>query len=75
MYEQPIKRAGLSMNRILYSNTKMVMGGFPQAKPAQFNLSFKYKVFENGVTMSTKFFTANDLDDVLPARNTSSTTQ
>jgi len=29
MYEHPIKRAGLSMNRIIYSNTKMVFQGFP----------------------------------------------
>ena len=35
MYEHPIKRAGLSMNRILFSNTRMVMAGFPKSKPAQ----------------------------------------
>ena len=52
MYEQPIKRAGLSMNRILFSNTRMVMAGFPKSKPAQFNLSFKYKTFENGKEMT-----------------------
>ena len=48
MYEHPIKRAGLSMNRIVYSNTKMVMAGFPKINPQQFNLSFKHKTFENG---------------------------
>ena len=69
MYEQPIKRAGLSMNRILYSNTKMVMGGFPQAKPAQFNLSFKYKAFENGVTTSTKC-KSNSIDCAIPESHT-----
>lgn len=48
MYEHPIKRAGLSMNRIVYSNTKIVMQGFPKANPQQFNLAFKHKTFENG---------------------------
>ena len=56
MYEHPIKRAGLSMNRILYSNTKMVLPGFPTAKPAQFALSFKYRTYTNGKqsSMSSK---------------------
>lgn len=54
MYEHPIKIAGLSMNRILFSNTKMVMEAFPHAKPQQFNLSFKYRRFENGKAVSTK---------------------
>jgi len=53
MYEHPIKIAGLSMNRILYSNTKMVMAAFPQAKTQQFNLSFKYRRFENGKAVKT----------------------
>ena len=102
MYELPIKRAGLSMNRILLSNTKMVAQGFPKMKPQQFKLSFKYRTFENGKQVGVskckfsfpncyKFmdsplswenninmvanihfysdFTADDLDDCLPARN------
>ena len=48
MYEHPIKRAGLSMNRILFSNTKMVLPAFPKAKEQQFNVSFKYRNYENG---------------------------
>ena len=48
MYEHPIKRAGLSINRIIYSNTKMVMPAFPKAREAQFNLAFKFRTFENG---------------------------
>ena len=48
MYEHPIKRAGLSMNRIIYSNTKMVMHGFPNFTPQKFVLAFKHKTFENG---------------------------
>ena len=54
MYEHPIKRAGLSMNRILYSNTKMVLQGFPDFKPQQFDLGFKYKTYENGKVVDTK---------------------
>ena len=52
MYEHPIKRAGLTMNRILFSNTRMVMSGFPASKPQQFTLSFKYKKYENGKEQS-----------------------
>lgn len=48
MYEHPIKRAGLSLNRIIYSNTRMVYEGFPNLQKQQFNLSFKYRIYENG---------------------------
>ena len=68
MYEGPIKRIGLSMNRILYSNTRMVMAGFPTAKPQQFDLSFKYRTFEGGKAQTIKYFNAENLDEVLPAR-------
>ena len=57
MYEAPVKRAGLSMCRILFSNTKMVSAGFPatrDAKIKKYALSFKYKTYENGKTTSTK---------------------
>ena len=54
MYEHPMKRAGLSMNRILYSNTKMVLPGFTHAKPQQFDLGFKYRTYENGKVSSTR---------------------
>ena len=59
MYELPIKRAGLSMNRILLSNTKMVGAGFPKMKDQQFTLNFKYRIFENGKQVGAskcKFF-------------------
>ena len=48
MYEHPIKRAGLSFNRILYSNTKMVQGCYPASLPQRYNLSFLMKTYENG---------------------------
>ena len=48
MYEHPIKRAGLSFNRILYSNTRMVHKAFPKVEAAKFEVSFRYRIFENG---------------------------
>jgi len=54
MYEHPIKRAGLSMNRILFSNTRMVMKGFPGLNAQQFDLHFKYRTYENGKPTSVK---------------------
>ena len=57
MYEHPIKRAGLSFSRILFSNTKMVSMGFPATsdiKIKKYNISFKYKPYENGKSVSTK---------------------
>lgn len=42
------------MNRILYSNTKMVLPAFPKAKAQQFNVSFKYRNFEAGKEISVK---------------------
>ena len=54
MYEHPMKRAGISLNRIIYSNTKMVMKGFPDLKEQQFKLSFKFKTYSDGKLSSTK---------------------
>ena len=47
-FDHPIRYTGLSMNRIMFSNTRMVMAGFPGAKEQQFNLSFKYKTYKDG---------------------------
>ena len=54
MYEHPIKRAGLSFNRILYSNTRMVHQGFPAVDASKFQLAFRYRTFENGKTQMNK---------------------
>ena len=57
MYEHPIKRAGLSMSRILFSNTRMVAQGFPvtrDQKIKKYALSFKFKTYENGKPLSVK---------------------
>jgi len=48
MYEHPIKRAGLSFNRILFSNTKMVSQCFPNSVASRYNLAFTMKTYENG---------------------------
>ncbi len=54
MYEHPIKRAGLSLNRIIYSNTMMVGPGFPTYDSQKFNLGFKYRTFDAGKVISSK---------------------
>ena len=61
MYEHPIKRAGLSFNRILFSNTKMVQECFPRSNPQRYNLSFLMKKYENGkeVSRESKLFVFN----------------
>ena len=53
-FDHPIKAMGLSMNRIMFSNTRVAMGAFPHAKPQQFDLSFKYRTYANGKVTSTK---------------------
>ena len=53
-FDHPIKFTGISMNRIMFSNTRVAMGAFPSAKEQQFNLSFKYKNFSNGKATSTR---------------------
>lgn len=68
MYEHPIKRHGLSMNRIIFSNTRMVAAGFPKLNPQQFDLHFRYRTYKNGKVATTRVFTSTDLDDLLPSR-------
>jgi hypothetical protein len=48
MYEHPMKRAGLSMNRILFSNTRMVQSGFPKLDQVKMGIHFKLRNFSNG---------------------------
>ena len=66
MYEHPIKRAGLTFNRILFSNTQMVVNCFPKSNPQRFNLSFTMKQWESGKELRRDLYTSNDLDAVLP---------
>ena len=48
MYEHPIKRAGLSFNRILYSNTSATSKIFTKSNPGRFSLGFLMKRYDNG---------------------------
>ena len=59
MYEHPIKRAGLSFNRILFSNTNSVKMCFTSnrvdtKKTNRFDLSFQLRKFENGKEVSRR---------------------
>ena len=72
MYEHPIKRAGLSFNRILYSNTKMVQGCFPKSTPQRYSLSFLMKTYQNGKIVKAENFSSVDLDKVMPSSKASS---
>ena len=68
MYEHPIKRAGLTFNRILFSNTKMVQPCFTSLTADKFKITFKYKTYENGKETSRKYFTDKDIEMVFPIR-------
>ncbi len=48
MYEHPIKRAGLSFNRILFSNTRAVQNSFTASNPLRFQLTYMVKKYDNG---------------------------
>ena len=67
MYEHPMKRAGLTFNRILYSNTKMVIPCFP-LQEGKYRLQYKMKFYEHGKEVSRKYMTANNIDEIFPIR-------
>ena len=68
MYEHPIKRAGLTFNRILLSNTRMVAAAFPGAESGKYRLQYKLKFYEAGKEISRKYVNIKDVDEVFPAR-------
>ena len=67
MYEHPIKRAGLSFNRILYSNTKMVQASFPKSTPQRYSLHFLMKSYRNGKETKRQVFESADMDACMPS--------
>ena len=67
MYEHPIKRAGLTFNRILYSNTRMVAPCFPD-QANKYRLQFRMKFYENGKESYRKVLSAANLDEIFPSR-------
>ena len=69
MYEHPIKRAGLTFNRILLSNTRMVAPCFPGfGTDGKYRLQYKMKFYEAGKEIDRKYLNANNLDDIFPSR-------
>ena len=67
MYEHPMKRAGLTFNRILFSNTKMVVPCFSQQE-GKYRLQFKMKFYDAGKESSRKILSSNNLDEIFPSR-------
>ena len=67
MYEHPIKRAGLTFNRILFSNTRMVSPCFPNQE-GKFRLQFKMKFYEGGKETRRAIVSSANLDEVFPSR-------
>ena len=68
MYEHPMKRAGLTFNRMLFSNTKIVLPAFPGVSDGKFRLQYKVKFYENGKEASRKIFSSDNLDELFPSR-------
>ena len=68
MYEHPMKRAGLTFNRILFSNSKKVLPAFGQGAELKYKLQFKQKFFEGGKESSRRYVTSSNLDEVFPPR-------
>lgn len=70
MFEHPIKRAGLSMNRIIFSNTQMIVPCLPNQDTLamRFGVGYRIKHFENGKEISRKDVTSKDLDELFPSR-------
>ncbi len=69
MYEHPIKRAGLTFNRILLSNTRMVAPCYPGfGTDGKYRLQFKMKFYEAGKETDRKIISAQNIDEVFPAR-------
>ncbi len=68
MYEHPIKRAGLTFNRILLSNTKMALPAFQGDNAGKFRLQFKMKFYEGGKEVNRKVYSSSNMDEIFPSR-------
>ena len=66
MYDHPIKRAGLTFNRILYSNTVIAARGLPPGTEARLRIAFKVKYYDLGKEVSRKYFKNTNLDEIFP---------
>ena len=68
MYDHPIKRAGLTFNRILFSNSRMVLPCLPPGSDVKFKIQFKMKNFDQGKEISRRYFTIDHIDELFPPR-------
>lgn len=68
MYDHPIKRAGLAFNRILLSNTKMVIPAIPNQQANKYRLTYKVKYFSNGKETRREMVDQDDMDAIFPPR-------
>ena len=68
MYDHPIKRAGLTFNRILFSNTKMILPCFPGDNALKYKFNIKVKQYDNGREISRKYVNEKMLDELFPSR-------
>ena len=67
MYEHPMKRAGLSFSRILFSNMKAVEEGFPKANQKYYKFSFNHKFSDAVKYTKITHYTEKDLDQLFPS--------
>lgn len=68
MYDHPIKRAGLTFNRILFSNTRMVNPALPAGNEHRLKIHFKVKYYDGGKETSRKYCKTEQMDDLFPPR-------
>ena len=61
MYEHPMKRAGISFTRILYSNLKVLAPGFPQYNQDKMKFTYEKKTQD-----STRYLTSKVIDQDMP---------
>ncbi len=71
MYDHPIKRAGLTFNRILYSNTVMALPGLPAGTENRLRVNYKVKYYDLGKEVNRKYFNSKSLDEIFPTRRLS----
>ena len=68
MYEHPIKRAGLTFARILYSNSNAVKEGFPKVAYTKYTFGYTYKGYDKGREVARIEYSDEKLDEVLPGK-------
>ena len=67
MYEHPMKRAGLSYLRILFSNAKAISAGFPKESQQNYSFHFYHKTTDKLNRFTKEYKTEKNLDDLFPS--------